>query len=180
MKAAAKLIAQPAQSGFTLVELVMTLIIVGILAAMVGPRFSGQHGFEERGFYDEAIAALRYAQKSAVAQRRPVCVTVEEKKLSLSIKNDFGSICGDMTPSSSLSGPDGRTPYTIDATENADDPRYRNADVKFGMVTVNGAATTFPVTLMFLPSGSPASAASLTVSDHPSPIVVEAQTGYVH
>jgi MSHA pilin protein MshC len=55
------------QSAFSLVELVAVLIIIGILAAFALPRFADVDRFAERGFFEEALAATRYAQKLAVA-----------------------------------------------------------------------------------------------------------------
>ena len=50
-----------------MLELVVTISIVGVLAAVALPRLADQQGFKERGFYDEALSAARYAQKFAVA-----------------------------------------------------------------------------------------------------------------
>ena len=74
--------ARIAQRGFTLAELVMTITIVGILAVVVAPRFMSARPFESRGFYDEAQAIVRYAQKTAVARRGlvTVCVTAVQIK----------------------------------------------------------------------------------------------------
>jgi MSHA pilin protein MshC len=62
--------------GFTLVELIMTMVIVGVLAAVVAPRFFDNNVFQERGTADQIRAALRYGQKIAVAQRRQITVTI--------------------------------------------------------------------------------------------------------
>jgi MSHA pilin protein MshC len=53
--------------GFTLIELIMVMVIIGFLAAVVGPRFFDRQVFDERMFFEESIGAVRYAQKLALA-----------------------------------------------------------------------------------------------------------------
>ena len=61
-------------AGFTLIELVVVMIVVGILAVAARPRFFGTE-FDELGFHDGVRAALQHARRVAVASRRYVCVT---------------------------------------------------------------------------------------------------------
>lgn len=70
------------QRGFTLVELVTTLVIMGILAAVTLPRFFDNDAFRERGYTDEVASALRYAQRIAVASQCRVRVTVNAANYS--------------------------------------------------------------------------------------------------
>lgn len=67
-------------AGFSMVELVVTISIIGLLAAFTIPRFVSIEGFDSRGFHDEAIGVVRYAQKTAIAWRRTVfiCVSATE------------------------------------------------------------------------------------------------------
>jgi len=53
--------------GFTLVELVLVISLLGIISAIALPRFFNQTDFEERLFFDDTLSAVRYTQKRAVA-----------------------------------------------------------------------------------------------------------------
>lgn len=150
-------------SGFTLVELIVLLIVAGVLAAAVLPRWHADTGFESRGFRDELMAGLRYAQKSAVAARRTVCATFASPpaKASFSISTAQGA--SDCSAGSTLVGPDGSA-LVVEAKQG-----------------VNFAAP-LPADVIFDSAGRPGAAASISVSDLPSElaITIEAETGYVH
>ncbi len=75
------------QAGFTMIELITVMIVVGILAVVAIPRLADRSDFDNRGFQDETRSLLRYAQKSAIAQRRNVCVTLAATGVTLRIDN---------------------------------------------------------------------------------------------
>jgi len=145
-----------AERGFTLVELIVTMIVVGILAVVVIPRFADQAGFDARGFRDGTLSVLRYAQKSAVAQRRQVCVTFGAGTVTLRIASDWGGACN-----TDLTGPDGAAPYSIAAPATS------------GFVAQ-------PADFSFRPSGDATAGQVINVTGMPaSPITVVAATGHV-
>lgn len=73
----------PGERGFTLVELVTTLILIGVLIAVAVPRFfDSPDSFSERGYTDEVASALRYSQRIAIASRCPVQVTINAANYS--------------------------------------------------------------------------------------------------
>jgi len=96
--------------GYTLVELVTVLILVGILAAFVGPRFFDLEVFQARGFYDEALSILRYSQKTAIAQRRAVYVNLQPTAITACYTSSFPCSVADGVP-----GPYGEKPYSVQA-----------------------------------------------------------------
>jgi MSHA pilin protein MshC len=61
-----------AEHGFTLLELIIVLVVLGIISLTVLPRIGDTTAFTARGYFDEAVAAARYAQKIAVASGCPV------------------------------------------------------------------------------------------------------------
>jgi MSHA pilin protein MshC len=145
-------------SGFTLIELVTTMVIAGIMTATMLPRFTGSHGFEERGFHDEALAALRYAQKTAISHRRLTCIAFTATTITVTIASANPAVACD----TDLVGPNGKTPYKIEATGTA----------QFSAV---------PTGLTFSPLGQPSTATQvLAFTDLPLTVTVEAETGYVH
>ncbi|MEW6989177.1 type II secretion system protein [Colwelliaceae bacterium 6441] len=54
--------------GFTLIELIVTIIILGIMAATIAPRFFTSNGFEEYAYRTEVVATLRAVQLRAMQQ----------------------------------------------------------------------------------------------------------------
>jgi len=62
--------------GFTLVELVAVLVILGIVTAVAAPRLFANTAFTERGYADEIAASLRYARRIAIASDCNVRITV--------------------------------------------------------------------------------------------------------
>lgn len=79
------------EAGFTLVELIMTIVIIGVLAVAVAPRFYDVDVFQSKGFADQVQATLRYAQKAAIAQRRNVCVAFTTSTLAVSSASIIGT-----------------------------------------------------------------------------------------
>jgi MSHA pilin protein MshC len=73
----------PADSfrGFTIPELVVVIVVVGVIAAVAVPRFLGQGGFDARAFYDQSQTVVRFAQKVAIAQRRDVYVDIAASRI---------------------------------------------------------------------------------------------------
>ena len=75
----------PKHGGFTLVELITVMIVLGILSAVALPRIMDNRAFIGAAFHADVVSALRYAQKSAVSHRRLVCATFTPTSIALSI-----------------------------------------------------------------------------------------------
>jgi MSHA pilin protein MshC len=147
--------------GFTIIELVVVLVLIGILSVTVLPRFTGSSGLEDRGFRDRTIAALRYAQKSAIASRRTVCVTFAASLRQVNFRKSSANGASDCSTGAALTGPDGN-------------------DL---VVTATGGAhfTAQPTDIVFDAGGRPGTGALIGVYglDPALAISVEAETGYV-
>jgi len=147
-------------AGFTLVELITTMIVVGIIAAVAIPQLVDRTNFDSRAFYDQAQATVRYAQKIAIAQRRspptaPIYVVVTATQIR---------VCYDAACASPVSDVGGviQTP-----------------------AAPNGVTLAPASTFSFDGSGAPSAGQVISVNssgvgDVNRTFTVEATTGYVH
>ena len=161
-------ILSPRQRGFTLVELVVTMIVVGILAVAALPRFADQGEFNARGYTDQVRAALQFAQKSAVASRRCVCVAVDAGGLTFTrnpLNPDISPVCVDASCTENLPIQMSASSCTPAATNRICPP-----------ANVSLASTAASIT--FDAQGQASVGAIITIAG--TAVTVEQATGYVH
>ena len=160
----------PVARGFTLIELIMVIVMLGILAVYAAPRMFDSKDVYARGFHDETLGFLRYAQKTAIAQRRTVCVTFSSNSLTLSMASAEATLdCS--TPAAALFGPGVNGTATLNAKPGSGvtyspTPTALNYN-GLGQPTTNaGVALTTPRTIQ--------------VAGVSKTTTIEPATGYVH
>jgi MSHA pilin protein MshC len=96
-------------AGYSLVELIVVLLVIGVMAATIAPRFWTQSTFDQRGYADELAGALRFAQKAAVISGCHARLTLAAGSYVASQQAALGNACNpaDATWSTTVLGPDG-------------------------------------------------------------------------
>jgi MSHA pilin protein MshC len=154
--------------GFTLTELIVTLIVIGVLAVFVVPKLDGMSAMRQRTEYDKVVSAIAYARKAAVARRRYACVSVAGAAVTLTI---------DSNPPESTSTPfGGLCPFST-ALDLAARDKDCSASNQTCLKYASMSAT--PSTFQFDPLGRASATVSISMPGF-SPIKVEGETGYVH
>jgi MSHA pilin protein MshC len=146
--------------GYTLIELVLVIIIAGILAMVAGPHFFDQATFYQRGHADTLAAALRLAQKTAVATDCPTQVTITSGAYAVAQQAASGNTCNpsDSSWSTPVLGPDGTA---VAGSAPA------------------GVSTSPTGAWVYSGSGALASAPSTTITVGTHTLSIDATTGYV-
>ena len=95
------------QFGFTLVELVVVILIIGILSVSIAPRFFGVAAYENRKVTDELLSALRYTQQMAMNRGGNIELVLTANNFTVQ-----------PTGGGDLQSPDGLRPYTKNFPNN--------------------------------------------------------------
>lgn len=143
------------ERGFTMVELIVVMLLMGVLAAVAVPRMTDRSALQERGAQEMLRALLDHSRKLAVTQQREVCVLVTPAQARAVYATGTPANCLPGTP---VLSPGGGTPYVVDAPVN----------VSFG-----GAAQ-----VQFNARGQPAANANQTLSVGSLSLTVQRETGF--
>ncbi len=118
------------QLGFTMIELIMTIVIIGILSASARALLSTE-AFDQRYLVDDSLMALRYAQQIAVTQGCSVQFNIDNTGFRL--KQNTNCTTG------------AAASYTTDITRPNSSDIYNNTTMNSTTVTSS--------TIVFYPQG---------------------------
>jgi len=74
------------ESGFSLVELIAVLLLVGILGAVALPRFVGQAAFTGKAGTDRVVSAVRFAQQQALSRNRHARIQFDGQEYGVDVR----------------------------------------------------------------------------------------------
>ena len=141
------------QDGFTFVELIVVILIVGILSVFIAPKFFADNDFKARGIADEIITAIRHAQRLSMTRG-------ENHRIIITTSN-----------------------YTVEkfiASTNISTPvRHPDGGVTFSKNFPPNIVTT-PATIEFDQLGRPIPNSLVSITLAPFTVTVEKETGYAH
>jgi MSHA pilin protein MshC len=148
-----------AAAGFTLPEMLATMVIIAVLAAVALPRFFDKKSFDALRYHDQSLAAVRFAQKVAIAQRSVSGIYVVVSGNSL-------SVCYDAACASRVTDPGSGGALTLAAPGGISISAAPASSFSFDALGKVAAGT---ITVTVSASGEPSRT-----------FTVEGETGYAH
>jgi MSHA pilin protein MshC len=154
--------------GFTLIELITVITIIGVLAVVVGPRFSSSDVFEQRTFYDDVSQAIRFTQSKALGTGCTAQIAFSASGFTVTVDTDCNS--GNGFSGSAVINPDG---FSASYTELQSAPTGMTYSSTVNPLLFDAQGRAMNSSLAVL-----SSAAVVTVGGRT--LLVEGATGYVH
>lgn len=169
------------RNGFTLVELIVVIIVIGILGAIGAARFFDRRGFDTNAFAEQTRAMLRFSQKLAIGQNRPVYTQLNGSTIALCFASASPCLLASMVPAVGgnngaaactpsnwyCAAPPGTIAYAI--TPSAATTICFNALGQPGLPSGNGCT----------PTGFTGATVNITGDGNTTSVNVAAETGYV-
>ena len=137
--------------GFTFVELIVVILLIGILSVFIAPRFINDNDFKARGITDEIVMAIRHAQRLSMSRAENHRIVINPT--SYTVEKFVASV------STAVRHPDGSTNFSKTLPNNI---------------------VTSTVTIEFDGLGSPIPNNLTTINVGIFSITVEKETGYAH
>ena len=88
---------RPLPPGFTLVEILMVVAILGIAAAMIIPRLTGTGDIQAVSAARLMLADIQYAQNQAIVTQRDITVSVDAAHNGYSLRDPNGLLTHPVT-----------------------------------------------------------------------------------
>jgi MSHA pilin protein MshC len=169
-----------------MVELIVVMVLIGILGAIGAARFFDRKSFDTTAFADQVLAAVRYAQKVAIARNGTfIDGTLNNARIYVRLDGASIALCHDTaSPCTPV-----QAPFTVKT-----DGTYCKSASSYCLLAPTGVSystsvTGSPAFIGFDALGRPvdvngvalAAQATITIAGGSSrKIVIEPETGYVH
>src|SRR5690349_9630106 len=124
--------------GFTLIEILMVVVILGIASAVVAPQLGSRSDIKIRAAARLLVADLMYAQNTAIAQQKWIYVRFDAAGEKYSVMDGVGANATDTTKI--IKHPVTKAEFTTKLGVATD---RRIGDVKIKTVTFNGVDTNY-------------------------------------
>ena len=142
--------------GFTFVELIVVILLIGIISIFVAPRFFGDDEYKARGISDEIITSIRHAQRLAMTRGDQYKIDIDPNSYQVRRTNN-----------DAVRHPSGRSPFLFQVP--ADFP----ANIIQSTVTIEFDTLGRPVDNTGAPINN-----NIDIIVSPFTIRVEEETGY--